>query len=253
MLKRIFLIVALVAALPLGANALEVGVRGRYWFPKLSAEITLDTTGAEGTKVDFMDDLGVENESFPALEVFAGIGSHHLSLSAFRVSYEGEKKLSQDIVFGGETFTADTLVSSELDFTMADLAYQYDLLDLENVLAGFSFGPVLQVKYLSGEASVKESTGTLKADKSFKAFIPTVGLGAHIGLLADWAEARARVTGLGFGGNRLVDGYAEVVVTPFPLLDIGVGYRYIKMVVDRDDLDLDVGQAGPYAMLALSW
>jgi hypothetical protein len=80
--------------------------------------------------------------TIPLVKSSLGGDDHHLSFSFYRADYSGTATLSQNINFGGETFLAGDKIKSSLEYNVYDLTYQYDLLDLENVLAGFSLGLV---------------------------------------------------------------------------------------------------------------
>jgi len=220
--------------------------------PQFSGEFRLDSDGIEGTTVNLEDDLGVEDEQFFFGEVWIWAGDHHLTLSGMKVDYSGEETLSEEIVFGGETFVVGGRAESSLEYTMLDLAYQYDLIDLENPVGGFSLGPILQVKYvdgevkMSGDGDVNGVTGHVEESQDFRFPLPMVGLGAHIGVLADWLELRARGVGMAYQGDSILDLQGEAVLTPFPFLEIVGGYRYFAINVDRDDVLLDYRQSGPY-------
>ena len=54
------------------AAAFELGARGLYWFPSLTADIKVDDGGVTGDKINLKDTLGIEDESYPSFEVFLG-------------------------------------------------------------------------------------------------------------------------------------------------------------------------------------
>ena len=235
----------------LPVSAFEMGVRGYYWFPELSGDIRVDDAGIIGTKLDFEDDLGIDDESFPVIEVFAGIGKHHFSLAFFNADYDGDTVLTRDIYFNGELFQANERVVSSLEYDHYDVMYRYDLFDLENLLAGGSLGLVARVMVFDGSASVASATVTAKED--FTVPIPMVGANFHVGILKDILEARVLVTGTGYSGNTVFDGQAEISLTPFPFLDIGGGYRFFIIDVDEDDAAVDYDNSGPYVALTVSF
>ncbi len=222
------------------AGAFEVGARAAYWIPQLSGEVRLDD-GTRGDTLDLTDDLGVDDESFFFGDAWLWIGDHHLILSGTRVDYSGTKTLA-GVTFGGRTFTGRT--DASLEYTQLDLAYRYDLIDLENLLAGFSLGPQIQVKYLDGEVRL-ETTG-VEESQSFQIPIPLAGVGGHLGILADLLEVRAQAVGMGYRGNTIVEASAEVSYNPIPFVELVAGYRYFRIDVEADDLTLDYRQAGPY-------
>jgi hypothetical protein len=224
---------------PLSAPAaVELGVKGTFWFPRLSGDFDIGTGIARQTG-DFEDRLGFDDESVLVGEVFLQGGSHRLSLSGTRFDYKGR---------GGS-----------LDYNMLDLVYEWLVIDLENVLAGFSLGPALQVKYVSGDLDVDPVVpGAPFVRENFEAPVPLVGLALHVGLLKDLLEARGRAAGMGFRGNSIVDAYAELSFNPLPFIELVGGYRHLELDLDANDfvggdgnLKLDLTQTGPYLGLAL--
>lgn len=222
---------------PLSAHAVvELGAKGAYWFPKLSGDLEIgDIRG------DVKDELGFSNENVPMGEVFFRAGSHHLTLGAARFDYSGK--------------TAE-LGKTSLEYTMIDLAYQWDLINLDNKLGGFSLGPILAVKYVEGDLEAEVDDGELihvRAKENFKAPLPMVGLGAHVGILANYVEARARGVGMSYRGSSILDLSAELAFHPIPFVELTGGYRYIAVDVKGEDLTggegdlrLDFTQSGPY-------
>jgi outer membrane protein len=238
------------------ANAFEVGARGYYWFPNLKGDIRVDEDNIRGTNLDVENDLGVGNESFPVVEVFAGIGKHHISAMYTQFHYSGTKNIKEPIVFAGQTYPTSSRIESDLKTKMLDIEYQYDLLDLENILAGFSIGVIGKVRYIDGEAELKSPTlgSSYTQKETFQAPIPMVGVGAHIGLIAKLLEARLKATGMGYSGSVFYDVLADISVTPFPFLDIHGGYRYMKLKLDDvGDVYTDLEFAGPYVALTVSF
>jgi len=240
-----------VLLLPLSSLAFEIGARGYYWFPSLDGTVKVDEANIIGTTIDFDNDLGIEDEDYPSGEVFVGFGRHHLSLTYTDIDYSGSHTLTRTIWFKGKPYTIGSLVTSSIEYQMIDFHYQYDFLDLENVLAGFSLGGVLQVKYLDGEVSLK-TTG-LDEKEDFTIPIPMVGLNLHIGLISDILEARLRGTAMSYSGNTMYEIMADISWTPFPFIDIHGGYKTFVIDIDEDDVIFDYDMSGPYVALTVSF
>jgi hypothetical protein len=237
------------AAIP--SAAIELGVRAYYWLPDLNGDVSYDSNLVSGTKLDLGDDLGMERESYPIIEIFAGFGDHHLSFTYYKADYSGSETLSESIDFGGTTYTAGVDVDSTLEYTVMDFAYQWDVIDLENLLAGASLGLVGKVKYLDITAGVESAVESEEADISVP--IPMLGVNLHVGILADIIEARLQVTGIGYSGNSVVEFLGDVSYTPFPFMDIHIGYRSFSVNVDVDDVEANLLTAGPYAALTIGF
>lgn len=241
----------LLLAMPVGA--FEIGARGYYWFPGFKTDMKADVSNLVGSDVNLKDNLNVGTDSFPSVEVFAGLGKNHLGLTYTPITYSGSAKLDQPINFDGKTFLAGWNVDTDLKLRMLDLEYRRTLFDTENILAGFSLDVIGQLKYIDGEARLNAPGHDTEADVNLKLPIPMVGVGVHTGILLDLLEARAKLTGIGYTGNYLIEGLADVSLTPFPLLDIHVGYKIIRLHLDRNDVYLNSEFAGPYAALTVSF
>jgi outer membrane protein len=252
--KHIFLLfISCLAVLSIAvpASAFELGVRGYYWFPKLSGDIRVDNAGINGTKLDLEDDLGIDSKSYPVFEVFSGLGKHHLSFAFYNLDYDGDTVLTKDVYFNGELFHANERIVSHLKYDNYDVMYRYDLINLENFLAGGSLGLVARMMVFDGSASIASASVTTRQD--FTAPIPMVGANFHVGILKDLIEARLLVTGIGYHDNTAFDGQAEISLTPFPFLDIHGGYRFFKINADQDDVKLDFDNSGLYVALTVSF
>jgi len=228
--------------------AVELGIRGYYWMPGLDGDINYES---EDT-LDLDDDLGMDSESYPMVEIFAGFGDHHLIFTYYKADYSGSERINQEIKFGDSTYPAGTNVDSELEYKVMDFAYQWDAIDLENILAGTSLGLVGKVKYLD-ITSAKVEGGGESEEVDIAGPIPMVGANLHIGILADIIEARFQVTGIGYSGNSVVEFLGDISYTPFPFVGIHAGYRSFAVDVDVDDLESNFTTAGPYGALTISF
>jgi outer membrane protein len=253
-LKRIYYALTFFLALaliPLTSSAFEIGARGYYWFPSLDGKLKVDEANIIGTTIDFENDLAIKDEDYPSVEAFVGVGRHHLDLGYTKIDYSGSNVLTRDIVFNGKTYSIGDLVSSSIEYKMIDFHYQYDFIDLENVLAGFSLGGVLQVKYLDGEVSLK-TTG-LDEKEDFTLPIPMVGLNLHIGIIADILEARVRGTIMTYSGDSMYELMGDISWTPFPFVGIHGGYKTFVIDVEEEDALLDYNMSGPFAAITISF
>lgn len=250
-MKKLCFIVMFISVLCFSNSAysLELGARGYYWFPELGGDSKVDYNDIIGSVIDFSDDLNIDDEAYPIIEAFAGIGKHHWSISAMQVDYSGSIKFANPVIFKGRSFGG--VVESDLKYDMIDVEYQYDLINFENILAGFSIGAIGKIKWLDGEVELSSNTEHEKA--SFQAPIPMIGAGIHVGLIADILEARVKITGIGYSGNLFYDAMADISFTPFPFLDIHAGYRIMDLDADIDDIALNYYMAGPYVAITIGF
>ena len=232
---------------------LELEMRGYVWTPELSGDIRVDDDALAGTKLDFVDTLGLDDESSAVIEVFLGTGRHHVMLGYHQADYKGNKVLDHEVVFNGEVYHASDTIRTELEFTAMEGMYQYDVIDLENILAGFSIGLVGKVKVLKGSAQIESEMTGEQTKQDFTAPLPMLGANVHVGLINDLLEARVLATGMGYSGNTVMDAQAELSFTPLPFLDITGGYRFFKIDVDEDDVEFKYDTSGPYIGAAIKF
>ena len=246
-----FGVVAVMMGQALCANAFEVGIRGNYWFADTSGNIRVDGNGLAGTDLDLKDTMGVDNEYNLVLEVFAGLGNHHLNFSYYNADYQGNNVLTANINFKGLVFNSGDAIRTALKYDVYDITYRYDLLDLENILAGFSLGLVGRIEFMDGSAEINSATQSARQDFSIP--IPLLGLNGHFGILADILEARVLVTGISYGGGTVFDAQADLSYTPLPFVDIHGGYRIYTINVDVSDIDLNYTVSGPYLAVTVNF
>ena len=228
--------------------AMDLGVRAYYWMPGLDGDMNYYS----GDKLDLEDDLGMDKESYPVVDIFAGFGNHHLLFTYYKADYSGSEKLKDTIDFGDSTFLAGIKVDSKLEYKVMDFAYQWDAIDLENMLAGTSLGLVGKVKYMD-ITSVKIEGGGESEEVDVSGPIPMLGANLHVGILADIIEARFQVTGIGYSGNSVVEYFGDISYNPFPFVGIHAGYRSFAVNVDVDDLDANFTTAGPYGAITIGF
>ena len=239
----------LLAGSAFAASGFEVGARGAYWFPELSGSAQTNVTG--DTRFDFKDTLGVGDENVPFGEAFLRLGNTTLRVGYTQLSFDGEKQLTQTVVFNGVPFNATENVISALDLKMLDGEVQYDFLRPDVGVAGFNLGLLLKVRYVDGE--VKLRSGTTTETKDFNALIPMVGAAAGAGFLKDMVRVDARAAGIAYSGNHLVDVDAYASFVPLPFVRIQGGYRYIDLEIDEDGTLASFKLKGPYVGAQLSF
>jgi outer membrane protein len=237
-MRRILQVVTVVAAVLLmagsafAASGFEVGARGAYWFPKLTGGARTNTIG--DTRFG---------------EAFLRLGRTTLRVGYTQLSFDGDKALTDDIVFNGQTFS--TNVVSKLDMKMIDGEVQFDFLRPNVGVAGVNLGLLLQVKYVDGTVELRNTLRT--ETKDFKAPIPMIGAAAGVGFLKDMVRVDARAAGIAYSGNHLYDADAYASFAPLPFVRIQGGYRHIDLKIDENDTLASFKLSGPYVGGQLSF
>jgi outer membrane protein len=237
----------LLAGSAFAASGFEVGARGAYWFPKLTGGARTNAIG--DTRFDFKDTLGVKDENIPFGEAFLRLGRTTVRVGYTQLSFDGDKALTDDIVFNGQTFS--TNVVSKLDMKMLDGEVQFDFLRPDVGVAGVNLGLLLKVKYVDGTVELRNTLRT--ETKGFKAPIPMIGAAAGAGFLKDMVRVDVRAAGIAYSGNHLYDADAYASFAPLPFVRIQGGYRHIDLKIDENDTLASFKLSGPYVGGQLSF
>ncbi len=237
------------------AQAFEIGARAYLWIPDLKkADIQTIAAGVEQSNIDTRDMLGIGNKITYSVEAYGGVGKNHVSLMYTPFGYSSDAILSAALNYNGVAYNAGTAVRSDLEYSMFDLKYQRDLINMENILAGFSVGAIAQLKYSTGSFKLNATANGFDQKRSFDSWMPMIGAGAHVGLIANLLELRAQVTAGGSGsGNYSYEALADLSVTPFPFLDIHAGYKLLQLKMDKNDYKMDTLYTGPYLGLTVGF
>lgn len=242
--------VLLVAGSAFAASGFEVGARGAYWFPKLTGGAQTNATG--DTRFDFKDTLGVKDENIPFGEAYLRLGNTTVRVGYTQLKFDGNKQLTQTVIFNGTTYSASDNVISSLDMKMLDGEVEYDFLRPDVGIAGFNFGLILKVKYVDGKVELR-SASQGSTIKDFKAPIPMIGAAVGAGFFKDMVRVDARAGGIAYSGNHLYDADAYASFAPLPFVRIQGGYRYIDLKIDKDDTLASFKLSGPYVGAQLSF
>ncbi|MEW6718823.1 MAG: hypothetical protein AB1346_00040 [Thermodesulfobacteriota bacterium] len=242
----------LIAGASADSHALEIGARGAYWFPEISGAVRTITAGIVETDIDLKNTLGVQDENLPFGELFFSFGNSTLRVGFTKLDFTGSRVLNQNITFNGQNFAVAEAVTTDIDISMIDASWQYDILRPSVGVGSVNLGLLLQVKYVDGDVRLTGSaTGT--AAETFQAPIPMVGAAFGVGLVKNLLRADIRGAGIGFSGNHLVDVEAYASITPFPFVKLQGGYRYLGLQIDEAEILASLRLKGPYAGVQISF
>jgi hypothetical protein len=150
----------------------RVEVAGALWNPTPDIAITSEEFGIPGTRIDFVEDLGIEKSTFKQLKVVLRPGTKHKFRFEYTpITYRTEDSLlTRNLVFNGISFPLSLRVDSELKWRAYRFGYEWDFVYKDRGFVGL----LLDVKYTDVEA---ELTNVL--DTQFvraRAPIPAIGV-----------------------------------------------------------------------------
>jgi hypothetical protein len=232
------------------APFVEVWGEFRYWRPTLESEIVASTAALQGTTVDPVSDLGLDEEQ-NAFEGRVGLTlfrRHKLRIGYLPLSFEGDRTITGSINYDGVTFTAGTRVLTDLDVKILRAGYGFDF--FKTPVA--SLGILFEVHYFDGEARLRSSTGTPDETVEFQLPVPVLGLAFRAYPITRILSVQAEVVGVSLGSRgHYVDGEASLTFSPWPFVELTGGYRLIDLHGEDGDDELDLRLHGPFAALTL--
>jgi hypothetical protein len=218
-------------------QVVELGVM--FWKP--SPELTLSTdtlAGAGVDEIEFVQEFGIEDKSFPEFRVTAG-RNHKLRASFVTFTYEAEATITRRIVFQGRVFNIGVPATADIEWKLYKFGYEWDFVSRER---GF-FGLIADLKYNRVEAAVDSPALTEAATAEVTAPIPAIGVIGR-GYLAPAFSVTGEFSALSL--NRGDDEGSLFDFDVYGMVNLGrnvgvqAGYRSVAVdyIVDEDTGDL---------------
>jgi len=155
----------------------RIEVSGGVWSPTVAGSIavTNDRIDAQGSTIDFVNDLGFKNTRFPDLRVtLRPAKKHKLRVQYTPVSYTGESVISRNLIFNGILYPTNMPVNSSFDWKVWRFGYEYDIIYRDR---GY-FGILIEGRYTQMEATLQSPINNEFARA--KAPLPALGAVARV-------------------------------------------------------------------------
>jgi len=157
---------------PATGETYHVEVGGYLWSPTPEIAITSESLGIIGSRIDFVEDFGIENSTMKQLKVVLRPGrKHKLRFEYTPITYSQEAILSRAIVFNGQRFDISLPVEADLKWNAMRFGYEWDFVYRDRGFVGL----LLEAKYTDVEASL-ENALIGREFVSAKAPIPAIGV-----------------------------------------------------------------------------
>lgn len=219
----------------------HVEISGSLWDPAPAIFISSESLeGIIGTRIDFVEDLGIEQSWFRQLKVVLRPAvKHKFRFEYTPIKYEAESTLRRNIVFNGILFPVALRVASEVKWRAFRFGYEYDFFYRDRGFVGL----VLEAKYTDVEATLTNIIDTefVRA----RAPIPALGLigrgyvAPNVSITGEFTFFKIPDIDEEYGGRYFdLDIYGTVNFTE----NVGAqgGYRSFDVIykVEQDDGDL---------------
>lgn len=186
--------------------------------------------GDEGTFFSLKDDLKTDTEMFFRARLNYHFNArHHISALYAPLQIEASGKLDKNVEYQGETFPANTELTSTYKFNSYRLTYRYDFVRKENLTFGMGFTAKIR------DAKISLASDELESVKENVGFVPII----NFRLVWDISEPLSLI----FEGDALAapQGRAEDVALSFNYqlnqdLGIRLGYRLLEGGAENDEV-----------------
>ena len=237
----------------LAATAAVAGERrliefdGRYWMPDLDSSVRVEESEI-GTEFDAKDDLGIGDENFPDARVIWNMtpGSR-LRLGYTQIGYDGSQTVNRSLEFKGKTYSAGTLVNSEMDISYLRLGWIWDLLNVMDDKVRVS--SVVEAKGILADVTLDAPnlSPAVSEEETFAGGLPTLGLAVSF-MPIDQLNLFCEASGLYAGQyGHFLDAEAGVEIKPVKYISLIGGYRMIDLKVEYEPDYFSMQIDGPFA------
>lgn len=161
---------ARVAPRPAIGEAFHVELLAGFWRPTPVIVVSSESLGIQGTDIDFVTDLGIEEKRFRELRlVLRPAKKHKFRLQYVPIEYTASPVLQRDIVFNGIRYRVGLPVDASLTWKAWRLGYEYDFVSRDRWFIGF----IVEAKYTEVEVELESLIATEFARA--RAPIPSLG------------------------------------------------------------------------------
>ena len=213
-------------------------IRGTFYDPQVRTNLRVDPSqavpGVTGTPVNGENNLGLPNRLHQGRVefMFRLRERSKVRVDYFEADRSGSKVLTNDVVFGNQTFAAGQLTQTSLDWRQFDITYTYSLVRNDRFEVGTGVGIYfLQVDAI-GQVPAQNERQEVTAATPF----PALPLDQTWRISSRWAAtvrgAYLKATLSGFRG-WYADSHEDIQYRWNPNFSIGLGYAAIRTSLTR--------------------
>lgn len=200
--------------------------------PKTSTSAQLDSTNlGAGANIDFERALGMTTQKVVPDAAFRWRFGERWRVEAeyFQLNRSGDKVISQDITWNGQTFTAGTEVLSKFNFSDVRTSVGYSFFKTKDKELGVSFG-----FHIASYDVGLQASGTGNEAKKILAPLPVLSAYGQFALTDEWMVGarldRFAMSYDKYDGNVTSMG-VDVNYQPFRHVGFGLAYRSLFIVL----------------------
>jgi hypothetical protein len=241
-----------------------IDVEGRYWFGRLSGDLSVDENNVNGTTADFHGDLNLDQPAQPLLEGVARLRLWRLQFRGayFQARFDDGRHLDSSITFQGFTFATGRDVDAEATVRVGALDANFLIIDAGSAAkVGFELGIGAGGRYLGFEGSIRDRGTGREESVDERAGIPVGSAFASLGFLNVF-RIDAEVSGMVLPHSyprlhgRFIDASLSARVYLHHFVYLTGGYRFVLLkgrYDSDDDVDVDARLQGFFAGIGVSF
>lgn len=158
---------------------------GAYVVDGADTQFSVNSDVGLGTSIDYERDLGGDDsDTIPRIDAYYRFNNRHrIDFTAFSVSRKGERTLAIDLTIGDENFIESETISSEINYTLYKLGYNYSFYHSPKVELSISAG----LNLTDYELKFSDSTGAKFETADVSVPLPMFGLRMGYAITPKWS------------------------------------------------------------------
>ena len=160
---------------PATGESYHIEASADLWYPSITATVSSEALGIQGSQIDIKRDLGVKDKRMSALDlVLRPAPRHKFRLQYLPIKYEASSTLNQDVIFNGIRYRVGLPVNSSLDWKTYSIGYEFDFVEKNWGFVGF----ILEAKYT--DVQVALASPIERQFARARGPIPAIGANARV-------------------------------------------------------------------------
>jgi hypothetical protein len=180
---------------PAASEQFHIEASAAIWRPSADITISSESLGILGSLIDFKRDLGLTDKTVPEFKfTLQPVRTQKLRAQVIPIKYEASTRLTGDVIFNGQRYTANLPVSSTLDWTAWRFNYEFDFIAKNQWFVGF----ILEARYNDIRAELISASPAIQEFTRARFPLPALGGIARVYVVPN-VSITGEMTGLKIG------------------------------------------------------
>ena len=202
----------------------------------------------DGDELDLEKDCNYDDETrfTGRLKIDMPLFLPNIYLMATPMEFDGTGLKTVGFNFGDYYFDADVPFYSKIALDHYDVGFYYGIPFIKTLSAEiFNIDIGLNVRIYDFEVEIRQDDTSLEESEDFTLPVPMAYLALQIKPV-DKLAIEAEVRGISYSGNQIYSLIGRVKFNIFGPVFAAAGYRYDKLKIDEEDVEVDIDFSGPF-------